>query len=67
MGDASFGMALAAALGMTSSDRIHLESNLEKFEWVAPIIRLLEAGHTLGKQFSPPFESIPEIGLIGYS
>ena len=52
---------------MASSDRFQLKSNQEKLAWIAPTIGLLEVGATLGKQFSPPIESTPEIGPIGPS
>ena len=34
---------------MTSSDRIHLESNQEKIKWVAPKILFMEVDETAGK------------------
>ena len=52
---------------MASSDDYKLKENQERLGWVAPTIGLLEAEHTLGKQFSPPVESTPEIGPIGPS
>ena len=52
---------------MAFSDHKNLKNDQEKLEWIAPTIGLLEAGDTLGKQFSPPIESTPEIGPIGPS
>ena len=40
---------------MTSSDRIHLGSNQEKINWVAPKISFMEVEETAGKN---PFHGV---------
>ena len=52
---------------MTSSDRIHLESNLEKLEWRSPKISLIEANQTDGKFVASSEKSVLGEGPHGPS